>query len=138
MQGEAGPLSHIPAIDFTVKEWMLAEATVVQAEEGWVGRTLPGRWSQMSAGGISGRQGLMAAEGFLKSPSELIPTETGTPQSLRLEASVCSGMSRPIRYKLMGWGCRSEAEHLPSMQETLYPTLATEDSDSESTMVAFD
>lgn len=62
-------MSHIPAIDFTVKEWMLAEATVVQAEEGWVGRTLPG-WSQMSAGGISGRQGLMAAEGLLKSPSE--------------------------------------------------------------------
>lgn len=31
-------MSHIPAIDFTVKEWMLAEAAVVQAEEGWVGR----------------------------------------------------------------------------------------------------
>lgn len=39
VQGEAGKrLSHIPAIDFTVKEWILVEATVVQVEEGWVGR----------------------------------------------------------------------------------------------------
>lgn len=39
VQGEAGkPLSHIPAIDFTVKEWMLVEATVVQIKEGWVER----------------------------------------------------------------------------------------------------
>lgn len=39
VQGEAGkPLSHFPAVDFTVKEWMLVEATVVQIKEGWVER----------------------------------------------------------------------------------------------------
>lgn len=31
-------MSHFPAIDFTVKEWMLVEATVVQIKEGWVER----------------------------------------------------------------------------------------------------
>ena len=35
-------MSHVPAVDFTVKEWMLVEATVVQIKEGWVER--PDGW----------------------------------------------------------------------------------------------
>lgn len=75
-------MTHILAIDFTVKEWMLVEATAAQIKEGWVERHTdlwenpPRKMESDECWRNIRERRTQSCGGFALSPAKLTPTAT--------------------------------------------------------------